>query len=152
MNRCPRRAYCRPVVVPSAQMVWVPPTVAVLGAGVMFTVTSPVEGGHVPLVMVQRSTIGPAPLVCVKVANQDEALEKVPVPPLTTLHVPMLGVGLNWLVVPNGQMVCGPPTLAGAGGAYRVKVQTGHAAVGVPFALRGTTRQLYGVPAATAAT
>jgi hypothetical protein len=118
----------------------------------MFTTTSAAEEPHVPLMIVQRSTIGPTPPVCVNVANHDEALEKDPVPPLTTLHVPLLGVALNWFVVPNGQMVCGPPTLAGAGGADRVKVQIGHAAAGVPLALRGNTRQLYWAPAATVAT
>jgi hypothetical protein len=88
----------------------------------------------------------------VKVANHEVALEKRPVPPLTTLHVPTLGFPLSWVVVPKAQMVCGPPTMAVGGGADRVKVQIGHAAPGVPNALRGTTRQLYGVPAAIVAT
>ena len=51
-----------PAVVPSAQIVWGPPAVAVVGGCVIVTITSAVAGVHVPFETVQRSVIGPPPV------------------------------------------------------------------------------------------
>ena len=53
----------KPAVVPKAQIVCGPPAVAVVGGCVMLIVTSAVEAVHGELEIVQRSTIGPVPLV-----------------------------------------------------------------------------------------
>jgi hypothetical protein len=79
--------------------------------------------GAVP-VMVQRSTIGPAPPVWVKVLFGSFASLKVPVPPLTMLQVPVprLGVLPPRLVVPVfAQISWGPPTVAAVGGVVTCK-------------------------------
>jgi len=108
------------VVVPSAQMFCVPPTVAAGAAGVIVMLTSACVEAHGAFVIVQRSTTGPAPVRCVKV---DEGLLEalnVPVPPLTTLQVPVPGLAAlppKLAVVPSAQMFCVPPTVAaGAAG------------------------------------
>ena len=59
------------------------------------TATSAELGGHSAAVIVQRSTTGPLPLVCVKVAFGVLASGlKGPVPPLTMLHAPVPLVGV----------------------------------------------------------
>ena len=71
------------------------------------------------LLIVQRTMTGPAPPVCVNVALGNAALEKLPVPPLTTLQAPVPVVGVlppSPVVVPFVQIVCGPPTVAALGG------------------------------------
>ena len=112
-----------PVVVPFTQMVCAPPTVAAVGGWLIVMVASPVDGVQGALLMVQRTMTGPAPPVCVKVAFGEVAFEKVPVPPLTTLHapVPMSGVlPPSPLVVPFAQMVWPVPTVAAEGGGFTV--------------------------------
>ena len=68
------------------------------------------------LVMVQRSSTGPLPPVCVKVALGVDAFgAKLPVPPLATTHRPVPARGVlppSPDVVPLAQMVCGPPATA----------------------------------------
>lgn len=82
-------------------------------------VTSAVEFGHGGLEIVQRTTIGPAPPVWVKVALGELAPGlNVPVPPLTVDQVPVPEVGAlppSPAVVPPEQIVCGPPTVAVVG-------------------------------------
>ena len=85
----------------------------------MVIVTSAVDAVQGALEIVQRNSIGPAPLVCVKVAFGELALLKVPVPPLTTDHMPVPTLGVlppKPVVVPSAQIVCGPPTVAVVGG------------------------------------
>ena len=85
----------------------------------MVTEASDVEAVHGALLMVQRTMTGPAPPVWVKVAFGVAALEKVPVPPLTTLHAPVPTDGVlppRPVVVPFAQMVCAPPVEAFVGG------------------------------------
>ena len=109
----------RPAVVLSAQIVCALPTVAFVGGWLIVIVTSAVEGVHGALLMVQRTTTGPVPPVCVKVAFGVFALEKVPVPPLITDHAPVPVVGVfppRPAVVPIAQIVCAPPTVAVVGG------------------------------------
>jgi len=53
----------RPAVVLKAQIVCGPPTVAGVGGCVIVIVTSAKELGHGEAAIVQRKTIGPAPLV-----------------------------------------------------------------------------------------
>ena len=113
------------VAEPVLQMAWSLPALAVVGGWLMVTVTLAVLGVQAPLLMVQRSTTGPVPPVCVKVELPLAALLKVPVPPLTTLHAPVPLVGVlppRLVVVPLAQMVCAPPTLAVEGGAVTVMV------------------------------
>src|SRR5207244_4474268 len=109
-----------PAVVPRAQMVCGPPTVAVVGGWLIVIVTSGAEGRRGELEMVQRRTTGPTPVACVKVAFGVDAFGlKLPVPPLTTDHEPVPTVGVlppSPAVVPRAQMVCGPPTVAVVGG------------------------------------
>ena len=109
----------KPVVTPKAQIVCGPPTVAVVGGGVRVIVTSAVDEVQGGFEIVQRTVTGPAPLVCVKVAFGELALLNVPVPPLTTDHMPVPLTGVlppKPVVVPNSQIVCGPPTVAVVGG------------------------------------
>ena len=97
------------------QMDWSAPASATVGCGVMLTLRSADVGSQGGLVMVQRSTTGPAPPVCVKVALGLLTEEKVPVPPLITDHAPEPATGVlapNAAEVAPSQMVCGPPTLA----------------------------------------
>lgn len=108
-----------PVVVPPLQMVWGPPVVAVLGAGLIVMVTFAVDAVQGALLMVQRTITGPVPPVWVNVEEGEAALEKVPVPPLTTLHAPVPVVGVlapSPVVVPPPQIDCAPPTVATLGG------------------------------------
>ncbi len=123
----------RPVVVPSAQIVCGPPAVAGVGPTVSVTTTSAAEGAHGALEIVQRSVIGPVPLVCVKVAFGVVAFGlNVPVPPLTTDHAPVPKVGVlptRPAVVPRAQMVCGPPTVAVVGGWLTVTTTSAVASV-----------------------
>jgi hypothetical protein len=111
------------VVVPSAQIVCAPPTVAVVGAGVIVMLTLAVLAVQGLLLIVQRSTIGPVPPVCVKVDVPLAALLKVPVPPLTTLQAPVPTDGVlppRLVVVPFAQIVCALPTVAVVGCALKV--------------------------------
>ena len=86
----------------------------------MVIVTSAIDAVQGELEIVQRTTIGPAPLAWVKVAPGVVALGlKLPVPPLTTDHAPMPVVGAlppRPAVVPRTQIVCAPPTVAVVGG------------------------------------
>jgi len=89
-------------------------------------VTSALEDAHGGLLIVQRTTIGPDPLVCVNVALGVVLLGlKVPVPPLNTDQLP---VPLDGVLpprpddVPPLQMLCDPPTVAAVGGAFTVIV------------------------------
>lgn len=114
-----------PVVVPFAQTVCAPPTVAVDGVWLMVIVTLAVEAVHGALLIVHRKTTGPAPPVCVNVELGRPALANVPVPPLTMLHVPVPVVGVlppSPVVVPPLQIVCGPPTVAAVGAGLTVIV------------------------------
>src|SRR5436309_10031711 len=99
----------RPEVVPSAQMPWFEPTVAVVGDCVIVIVTSANEAGHGEFEIVQRRTTGPVPPVCVKVAPGVVAFGlNVPAPPLCTVHIPVPLVGVlppNPVVVLKAQMV-----------------------------------------------
>jgi hypothetical protein len=83
-------------------------------------VTLATDGVHDPFEIVQARTTGPVPLVCVNVAPGVVAFgENVPVPPLTTDHVPVPVVGVlppRPAVVPRAQIVCGPPAVAVVGG------------------------------------
>ena len=83
-------------------------------------VTSAEEGAHGELEIDQRTTIGPVPLVCVKVAFGVVAPGlNVPPPPLTTDQAPVPDVGElppKPAVVPEGQIACGTPTVAVVGG------------------------------------
>ena len=110
----------RPVVVPFAQMVCAPPTVAVVGAVLIVMVTLAVEAVQGALLIVHRTITGPAPPVCVKVAFAVVVFGlKVPVPPLTMLQAPVPTDGVfppSPRVVPFVQMVCAPPTVAVVGG------------------------------------
>jgi len=88
-------------------------------------VTSAVEAVHGEFEIVQRSTIGPVPLVCVKVELPLDALLKVPAPPLTTDQAPVPTEGVlppRLAVVPDAQIVCGPPTVAVVGAALTVTI------------------------------
>ncbi len=81
--------------------------------------TSSVEAAQGALLMVQRTITGPVPPVWVNVEEGEAALEKVPVPPLTTLHAPVPVVGVlapSPVVVPPPQIDCAPPTVATLGG------------------------------------
>src|SRR5437763_15370706 len=82
----------------------------------MVIVTSAVAFEQGAFDTVQRNTIGPVPPVWVKVALGAVALEKVPVPPLMTDHMPVAppdGVlPPSPAVVPPAQIVCGPPAVA----------------------------------------
>ena len=82
-------------------------------------VTSANEAGHGAFEIVQRSTIGPVPLVCVNVAFGVDAFGlNVPAPPLCTVHIPVPELGAlppRPAVVLKAQIVCGPPTVAGVG-------------------------------------
>ena len=72
------------------------------------TATVAVEAVQGALLMLHRTTTGPAPPVWVKVELGDPALEKVPVPPLTTLHAPVPTEGVlppKLAVVPFVQIV-----------------------------------------------
>jgi hypothetical protein len=72
-----------------------------------------------PLLIVQRTTTGPVPLVCVNVEVPLALLLKVPAPPLTTLHAPVPTEGVlppRLVLVPLAQIVCAPPTVAVVGG------------------------------------
>src|ERR1051326_7323708 len=92
----------------------------------MVIVTSAVEAVHGELAIVQRTTTGPLPLVCVKVAFAVVAFGlKVPAPPLTTDQLPVPVVGVlppRPVVVPKAQIVCAPPTVAVVGGCVMVMV------------------------------
>ena len=108
-----------PVVVPFTQIVCAPPTVAVVGPWLMVMVTLAVAAVHGALLIVQLTTTGPAPPVCVNVELGNVALEKLPVPPLTTLQAPVPVVGVlppSPVVVPFVQIVCAPPAVAALGG------------------------------------
>jgi hypothetical protein len=88
--------------------------------GPIVRVTFAAEGAQGGFEIVQARTIGPAPPVCVKVAFGVVAFgENVPVPPLTTDHVPVPVVGVfpprGW-AAPRLQIVWGPPTVAVVGG------------------------------------
>src|SRR5207237_334952 len=79
-----------PEVALLSQIVCGPPTVAIVGDCERVIVTSANEAGHGELEIVQRSTIGPLPPVCVKVALPVVAFGlNVPVPPLCTVHIPV---------------------------------------------------------------
>ena len=111
----------RPTVVPLVQIVCDPPTVAGVGDGVIVMVTSAVESGvQGALEIVHRTVTGPVPPVWVKVAFGVVAFGlNVPVPPLTTLQLPVPFVGVfppKPVVVPFAQIVCAPPTVAVVGG------------------------------------
>lgn len=113
------------LVVPPVQVVCGPPVVAVVGGWLMVMVTLAVDAVQGAWLIVHRTITGPAPLACVNVAVGELALEKVPVPPLTTLHAPVPTVGVlppSPDVVPFAQMVCGPPTVAAVGGWLIVMV------------------------------
>src|SRR5439155_17127736 len=87
--------------------------------------TSADDGAHGAFAMVQRSVIGPVPLVCVNVALGAAELENVPVPPPTIDQLPVPTVGAlppRPAVVPLAQMVCGPPAEAGVGGWLTVTI------------------------------
>jgi hypothetical protein len=88
----------------------------VVGGWLIVIVTLAIEVRQTPLEIVQRSTTGPVPVVCVKVALGVVAFGlNVPVPPLTTDHMPVPVVGVlppKPLVVPSAQIVCGPPAVA----------------------------------------
>ncbi len=102
------------------QMVWSGPAFEVVVAGVMLRATSAVLDAQGLLLMVQRTTTGPAPPVCVKVEEPLAELLKVPVPPLTTLQAPVPELGVfppREEEVPEVQMVCVPPTVEVVGRA-----------------------------------
>ena len=98
----------------------------------MVMVALAVEAVQGAWLMVQRTITGPAPPVCVNVALGEVVLEKVPVPPLTTLHAPVPTVGVlppSPEVVPFTQMVCGSPVVAAVGGWLIVIVTSAEVAV-----------------------
>src|SRR5436189_288300 len=101
-------------------MVCGPPAVAVVGGGEDRKGAVAGESAQGGLEMVQRRTTGPAPVAWVKVALGVEAPGlNVPVPPLTTDHVPVPEEGVlppSPAEVPRSQMVCGPPAVAAVGG------------------------------------
>ena len=74
----------------------------------MVMVTFANEAVQGALLIVQRTTTGPAPPVWVKVEVGEAALEKVPVPPPCTLQAPVPVVGVlppKLVVVPFAQIV-----------------------------------------------
>src|SRR5436189_247106 len=96
----------------------------------MVIVTVAEDAVHGEFEIVQRSTTGPAPPVCVKVELPLAALLNVPVPPLSIDHAPVPTVGVlppSPAVVPSAQIVCGPPTVAVVGAATTVTVTLWHA-------------------------
>lgn len=111
----------RPVVVPFTQIVCGPPTVAVVGGWLIVIVTVADEAVQGELEIVQLTMIGPPPPVWVKVAFGVVAFGlNVPVPPPTTLHIPVPLIGMfppSPVVVPLIQIVWAPPTVAVVGGA-----------------------------------
>lgn len=112
-------------VVPPVQIVCGPPVAAVVGGWLMVMVALAIDTAQGAWLIVQRTTTGPAPPVCVNVAFGEVAVEKVPVPPLTTLQAPVPTVGAlppRPEVVPFTQMVCGPPVVAVVGGWLMVIV------------------------------
>ena len=84
----------------------------------MVTNTSAVAAVHGAFDTVQRKVITPVPVKCVNVAFGVVAVGlKVPVaPPVTIDHIPVAPpAGVlppSPAVVPNAQIVCGPPTVA----------------------------------------
>lgn len=88
-----------------------------VGGAVKVTTTSAVSVGQGPAI-VHRSVTGPVPVRCVNTALGSFAFgEKLPVTPAVTMvQVPVLPAGTalppRTSVVPNVQMVCGPPTVA----------------------------------------
>ena len=90
------------------------------GIGLMVTVTVADESAQGGFEIVQRTTTGPAPPVCVKVAFGVEAFGlKVPVPPETTDQLPVPEEGAlppRPVVVVKGQIAWAPPTVAVDGG------------------------------------
>ena len=99
----------KPAVVPSVQIVWLPPAVAVVGDWLIVIETVADESAQGEFEIVHFNTTGPAPLVCVNVAPGVVALGlNVPAPPLITDHVPVPVVGLlppKPTVVPSAQIV-----------------------------------------------
>ncbi len=92
--------------------------IAVEGGCLIVMVTFAEEATHGARLIVHRTITGPTPPVCVKVAFGAAALEKVPVPPLTTLHAPVPDCGVlppSPVVVVLTQIVCAPPTVAVVG-------------------------------------
>lgn len=93
---------------------------AMVGGWVMVMVTSALESGvQGALEIVHRAVTGPVPPVWVNVAFGVVALGlKVPLPPLTTLQLPVPFVGVlppSPVVVPFTQIVFAPPTVAVVG-------------------------------------
>lgn len=124
----------RLAVVPRAQIVCGPPTVAV-GCCLTVSVTSDIAlAPHVAFVTVQRRVIIPGPLVGENVAFGVVAFgANVPVaPPVTIDHMPVspiIGVlPPRPVVVPFSQTVCAPP-LVDSGAGCRVIVTSAVAAV-----------------------
>ena len=74
-------------VAEEEQMVWSAPAAAMVGLASTLMVTSSNEGGHVPLLIVQRKTFAPTdkPLI-VEVGDAGETM--VPVPEMR-VHVPV---------------------------------------------------------------
>ena len=103
----------------------------------MLTVTSAVEAMQGGLLVVQRNTTGPLPLLWVKVAFGVVLFgPKVPAPPLTMLHTPVPAAGVlapKPLVVPPVQMVCVPPTAAVVDGVAVIKAVEAEALQPAPF-------------------
>ena len=105
--------------------------------GPIVSVTLAVDGAHGGLEIVHARTRGPAPPVCVNVAFGVVAFGlNVPVPPLTTDHVPAPAAGVfpprGW-DDPRLQIVCGPPAVAVVGGGVIVTVTFATEGAHVPF-------------------
>jgi len=92
----------RPALIPLAHIVCAPPTVAVVGGCTTVMIILSEVAVQTPLLIVQRSTTGPAPPVWVNVEVGDAALLKVPVPPLTTDQAPVPNAGV---LAPNAALV-----------------------------------------------
>lgn len=111
-----------PAVVPPVQIVCGVPVMAVDGGCLIVMVTFAKEAAHGARLIVHRTITGPAPPVWVKVAFGAVLFGlKVPVPPLTTLQVPVPDWGLlppSPVVEVLTQIVCGPPTVAAVGWGF----------------------------------
>ena len=98
-----------PAVVPPEHIVWLPPTLAVVGGWLIVTLNCAVESAQGGFEIVHLRTIGPFPVRCVNVAPGVLAFGlNDPVPPLTTVHIPVPTLGVlppSPVVVPNAHIV-----------------------------------------------
>lgn len=108
------------------------PALDVVGGCTIVMETVALDAVQGLLLIVQRSTTGPVPLVCVKVEEPLAALLNVPEPPLTMLQAPVPTPGVlppSAAVVLLAQIVCVLPTVAVVGGGVIVMLTSAVLAV-----------------------